>query len=91
MAAATILMAILGCGDAGTQCEPVGVSPVRYQSVSACIAAQDEVLARSAAMYPVLTAQCRPAGVASPAKSEPNGAQVPNSRKRFLRQASLRG
>lgn len=67
MAAGTILMAILGCGDAGTSCEPVGVSPVRYESVSACVAAQEDVLARTDVMYPVVTAQCRAVGSATPA------------------------
>lgn len=62
MATATILMAILGCGDAGTACEQVSVSPVQYASVSACVAAQDEVLANADVMYPVVTAQCRVQG-----------------------------
>lgn len=67
MAAATILMAILGCGDAGTACQPVGIAPVRYESVSACVSAQDGVLARTDALYPVLVAECRLEGTVVPA------------------------
>lgn len=73
MAAATILMAILGCGDAGEACQQVAISPVRYETVSACVAAQDEVLARADIMYPVVSAECRSGGVAAalqPAKPE---------------------
>lgn len=71
MAAAAIIMAILGCGDAGTSCESVGVAPVRYESVSACVAAQDEVLARTDVLYPVVTAECRHVGEAKPASLTP--------------------
>lgn len=90
MSAATILMAILGCGDAGTECEQVGVSPVRYESVSACVAAQDDVLARSDIMYPVVTAQCRPAGSAQPASLNAKPVK-PSPKVPLLRQAALRG
>lgn len=75
MPAAVILMAILGCGDAGTSCEPVGVSPVRYESISACMAAQEDVLARTDVMFPVVVAQCRPAPGASPASYSPGPAK----------------
>lgn len=70
MAAATILMAILGCGDAGEACRQVAVAPARYESVSACVAAQDEVLARADIMYPVVSAECRSGGVAAARESE---------------------
>lgn len=71
MAAAAIIMAILGCGDAGTSCEAVGVAPARYESVSACIAAQDEVLAAADVMFPVVTAECRAENGARPAALSP--------------------
>lgn len=88
MAAAAIIMAILGCGDAGTSCQAVGVAPVRYESVSACVAAQDEVLAAADVMYPVVTAECRPVGDARPAASfpeaeKPAAAPVPSARVRI--------
>lgn len=91
MAGATILMAILGCGDAGTACEQVRISPVRYASVSACVAAQDDVLARSDIMYPVVTAQCRVEGTVVPASLEATpGKSAPAAKRLALKQASLR-
>lgn len=93
MAATTIIMAILGCGDAGAVCEPVAVAPVAYQSVSACVAAQDDVLASVDVMYPVVTAQCRRAGEAKAADrvepSEPTAKPAPARAK--IRVAALRG
>ena len=71
MAATAIIMAILGCGDAGTACRSVGVAPVRYESIGACIAAQDDVLARTDVMFPVVTAECRTSGKVEPASSPP--------------------
>ncbi len=94
MATSVINMAILGCGDAGTACEPVGVAPVRYESISACVAAQEDVLARTDVMYPVITAQCRPASGATPAKLDATGAKAPEApatrQRPLLKQASLR-
>ncbi len=90
MATATILMAILGCGDAGTQCEQVAVSPVQYSSVSACIAAQDEVLASSDVMYPVVTAQCRASGQAVPASVTKPPVKAPATNRLLLKSAALR-
>lgn len=90
MATATILMAILGCGDAGTQCEQVGVSPVAYPSVSACVAAQDDVLARSDVMYPVVTAQCRPAGSLNAALRDAPQKRSPATKRLLLKAASAR-
>lgn len=91
MAASVILMAILGCGDAGTSCEPVGIAPVRYESISACIAAQEDVLARTDVMYPVVTAQCRPANGATPAGFVPKSNKpAPQGKRNLLKQATLR-
>lgn len=77
MAAAVILMAILGCGDAGTDCDTVRISPVRYESVSACVAAQDDVLARADVMFPVVMAECRAAGSVKPASYEAKPVKAP--------------
>lgn len=89
MAAATILMAILGCGDAGTACEQVAIAPVRYESVSACVAAQDEVLANSDVMYPVVTAQCQVAGSVKPASLE-KPVKAPQPKRAPVRVLALR-
>jgi hypothetical protein len=54
------LMAILGCGDAGTGCQAVRTPPVRYASADACRAATDAVLIASTDLdYPMLRADCR--------------------------------
>lgn len=91
MAATVILMAILGCGEAGGACEPVGMSPVRYESVSACVAAQDEVLAATDVMFPVVTAECRPAGRSTPASlSTDKSDRAPRAKSPLLKQAALR-
>lgn len=90
MAAATILMAILGCGDAGTACEQVAVSPISYASVSECVAAQDEVLARSDVMFPVVTAQCRPAASALSASAPKPATKWPTTKRLLLKSAALR-
>ena len=91
MSGATILMAILGCGDAGTSCEQVQILPVRYESVSACVAAQDAVLARADVMYPVVTAQCREAGSTVPASLDDRPTKdVPAAKRLILKQAALR-
>jgi hypothetical protein len=83
-------MAILGCGDAGTACEAVTVAPARYESVSACMAAQEDVLARTDIMYPVVMAECRPASGATPAAFAPKTPKPATDTKRLLKQASLR-
>ncbi len=91
MAAGLILMAILGCGDAGTSCEAVTVAPVRYESIGACVAAQEDVLARTDIMYPVVVAECRPAGAATPASYSPKASKPAPNRRQPIKTASLRG
>lgn len=91
MATATILMAILGCGDAGTACEQVAISPVRYASVIECVAAQDDVLASSDIMFPVVTAQCRAVGSNGAASLRDQPAKpAPAKRRLILKSAALR-
>jgi hypothetical protein len=54
------LMAILGCGDAGTGCQAVRTATARYASADACRAASDAVLMANTDLdYPVLRADCR--------------------------------
>lgn len=90
MAAGAILMAILGCGDAGTSCQAVTVAPARYESVSACVAAQEDVLARTDIMYPVVVAECRPANGARPAAFSPKTPKPATDRRQPVKTASLR-
>ena len=61
MGPAFYVMAILGCGEAESACEPVGVTEQMYQSIDACTAATpDAVNQHSDLAYPVVVAQCEP-------------------------------
>jgi hypothetical protein len=64
MGPAFYIMAILGCGEADTQCQPVATVPARYESAAACNAATEDAIAEHGgdALYPVVVAQCRKAG-----------------------------
>lgn len=59
MAAGLILMILLGCGDAGEQCERIGATTASYTSLAACQAAIVYELPRQTGVaYPVIAAQC---------------------------------
>jgi hypothetical protein len=61
-----IAMTLLGCSDAGDQCQAVRVLAPRYQTVDACNAAAEEVLTRTIDVsYPVVAVHCQKAEVAS--------------------------
>lgn len=56
------VLAILGCGDAGTGCETVRTAPAAYASATACqAAAGDVLLANTDLDYPMLRTVCRKA------------------------------
>ncbi len=58
------VIAILGCGDAGTGCERVAVEPVRYETRSACLAATENALAQHTdVLFPVIQARCETRGM----------------------------
>jgi hypothetical protein len=60
MGPAFYVMAILGCGEADTACQPVGVTEQVYQSIDTCTAATPDAVARhSDIAYPVVVAQCQ--------------------------------
>ena len=55
-----IVMAILGCGDAGDQCQTVRVAPATYTSVEACKAAMPLELEKATDLpYPAIQADCQ--------------------------------
>jgi len=57
------VMAILGCGDAGVQCQQARVEPVRYQSAAACQAAMANTLQRHTDLsFPTIQAACQRQG-----------------------------
>ena len=54
-----IAMTLLGCSDAGDQCQAVRVLPTRYVSVEACNAAAESALTRlTEADAPVMAVHC---------------------------------
>ena len=55
-AEALIVLSLLGCDDSGAQCDFVRVGPERYETVEACRAASEPLLAASA-MTPAETAE----------------------------------
>ena len=62
MGPAFYIMAILGCGEADSACEPVATVAARYQSAEECNAATEaEIAQHSDVLFPVVVAQCRPA------------------------------
>ena len=57
------VMAILGCGDANSQCTEARVVPARYGTLAACRAALPEQLARNTDVpFPTIGADCRSSG-----------------------------
>lgn len=63
MGPAFYVMAILGCGEADTACQQVAVASTHYASIEACNAAGADAVARQDdLLFPVVIAQCQPAG-----------------------------
>ena len=55
------VMAILGCGDAGSACQQVRVADAQYASADACNAAVGTVLTEQGDLdFPEVLAECRP-------------------------------
>ena len=60
MGGVLFVMAILGCGDAGSQCETVRMNPTTYATAEACQAAMPLELERSTDLpYPSISADCQ--------------------------------
>jgi hypothetical protein len=57
------VMAILGCGDAGAQCQQARVEQARYSSIGQCQEAMPAALQRNSDIdYPVVAASCQRRG-----------------------------
>lgn len=57
------VMAIMGCGDAGSACSEARIVPVQYTSFAACQEAMPAMLERNTDLsYPELDATCRASG-----------------------------
>jgi hypothetical protein len=67
------VIAIMGCGDGGTQCAQQRIEPVRYVSAAQCRAAMPAALQRNTDIdYPTILASCRQIGTSmadAPGKS----------------------
>lgn len=56
-----IAMTLLGCSDAGDQCQAIRTLEPRYTSVSQCNAAAEQVLTRTVEVsFPVMAVHCQP-------------------------------
>ncbi len=66
------MMAILGCSDAGTQCQQARLEPARYASAAQCQAEMAAALQRSTdLLYPVVQASCQRSGVTMVGRDRP--------------------
>ncbi len=54
------VMAILGCGDPGTQCQEARLAPATYTTAAQCNTAIPDMLMRSTDLdYPTIAAACQ--------------------------------
>ncbi|GAB4357259.1 MAG: hypothetical protein Kow0026_17460 [Oricola sp.] len=77
---ALIVLSLLGCDDAGKQCEYLKAADRRFATIEACQAASESVLSASAgADYPAVVAICAPAAETAgrPVPPEEAGMPVP--------------
>ena len=79
MGPVTYVIAILGCADGSTACQPVATIPTRYESQAACSAATVSTLAANSDFdFPTIVAECRkaqplqPASAKQPKRAEPS-------------------
>jgi hypothetical protein len=64
-------MSILGCDDAGVQCQPVASVAREWPTIAACDAASDKMLSRYRNVrFPMVVAVCQTAGTTALADSE---------------------
>lgn len=81
MGPAFFVMAILGCGEADTACQQVGVADSHYATIEDCNRAAAAVIGRfTDAPYPVIVAQC---GLADGVRAErvmPSEVKLPEAR-----------
>ena len=62
MGPAGYFIALLGCADGASMCQPVATIPIRYESRDACSAATGRVLASNTDFdFPTIMAECRAA------------------------------
>ena len=76
MRAAFVVMSILGCDDAGVQCQPVASVAQQWQTIASCDASSEKVLVKYKNVnYPMVVAVCQTAGTTALADSEANASE----------------
>jgi hypothetical protein len=76
------VMAILGCGEADTACQPVAQAQAQYQSIDACNAATaDEIMSRSDLAFPVVVAQCQRADQSAAQQLRASDVDLPDAKR----------
>lgn len=82
MGPAVFVLAILGCGEADSACRQVAVADGLYRSVQACTDATATVLEKYQDLaFPVVVAQCQPAGTKVSVELRPDEIDLPEPEK----------
>jgi hypothetical protein len=80
MGPALFVIAILGCGEAEAPCRQVATADALYATRAACSAATPAAIEQHIdAAYPVVVAECRPAGQAVAEQVMPSDVQLPEA------------
>lgn len=96
MGPAIYVIAILGCGEGDTACQPVALVDSRYESAAECnAAAPDAAAVHMDIAFPVVIAQCQKAGTPASQTVFPSEIMLPQpmmpeADKMRVRQASLK-
>lgn len=89
MGPGVFLIAIMGCGEGDAPCREVRTLEARYESRAACVAATDSAVTRNSDVdYPVVVAQCVPAGAG--ARLDPKQVDRPGPGSADLKVSPLR-
>jgi hypothetical protein len=81
MGPAGYFIALLGCADGATLCQPVATMPTRYESQEACSAATSAVLADNMDFdFPTIVAECRAARLPASGRVEPSNPETRGGR-----------
>jgi hypothetical protein len=70
----------MGCGEADASCEQVAVADAYYSSAEACTAATAAALEKYQDLaFPVIVAQCQPAGAKAAQQLKPADVALPEA------------
>ena len=82
MGPAGYFIALLGCADGASVCQPVATIPTRYESREACSAATGRVLASNTDFdFPTVMAECRVGKTPVSGRIEAPSRPMPGSRR----------